>query len=181
MTWPEVQQKYRREAIRYLGSTASEQEISHFVCRRIVDKACSTSAFFDRMATDGMCTTSAMKLCSIVKKSPASAVHGSKGVHSVHDIQGVDSGSSADTGADANIGGNSDVYVDTIGYAGIDVCETQSAPAVRCCPVIYSSVSSVNMGASTLTRYGGKVKNVWSAAFNVLLMALSHNLSLRAV
>ena len=50
MTWKEVQDKYRKEAILTLGEDASEQEIEEFAYRRIVNRACSTSAMFDRIA-----------------------------------------------------------------------------------------------------------------------------------
>jgi hypothetical protein len=66
MTWGEVQEKYRKEARLYLGENAAEQDIAHFVYRRIVDKACSTSAFFDRMADHGLCSVAVDKFCGIL-------------------------------------------------------------------------------------------------------------------
>ena len=50
MTWQEVQLKYQKAAKIALGSNASQEDISFFVYRTIVQKSCSTNEFFDRMA-----------------------------------------------------------------------------------------------------------------------------------
>jgi len=50
MGWSQVKEKYRRQALRALGSSASEEDISLFVYGRIVDKACSTNVIFDTIA-----------------------------------------------------------------------------------------------------------------------------------
>jgi hypothetical protein len=73
MTWGEVQEKYRKEARLYLGENAAEQDIAHFVYRRIVDKACSTSAFFDRMADHGLCSVAVDKFCGILGEHTSTA------------------------------------------------------------------------------------------------------------
>ena len=41
MSWEEVQAKYAQEAIRELGQGASEEDISLFIYRRVVDRAVS--------------------------------------------------------------------------------------------------------------------------------------------
>lgn len=50
MTWEEVKEKYRRQAIKELGADASVDDIEYFIHKRVVDKACSTNQFFDRIA-----------------------------------------------------------------------------------------------------------------------------------
>lgn len=179
MTWPEVQQKYRKEALLYLGSSATEQEISHFVYRRIVDKACSTSAFFDRMATDGMCATSAKQLCSIVKSpnnGTAASVY-TNGEYSRITLLPNISTSAVDTDMRTETG------------LDMDPCETQFAPRISACcrnsgnsgirNKNWNRNSSMGGGVdrSTIAKLGSKIKSVWSAAFNVLLMLLAGNLS----
>lgn len=166
MTWPEVQRKYRKEALLYLGSGATEQEISYFVYRRIVDKACSTSAFFDRMATDGMCTTSARRLCSIIKSPNSStAIISGYSANTLRVSSNMVGSADGSTGAFVK-----DICTDT-GLAA-DLCETQVAPSIQLCCSGNSATHS-----STITKFGGKLRRFWSAAFNVLLMALSGSLS----
>lgn len=62
MTWAEVLGKYRKEAVTCLGESASEQEIATFVYNRIVERACSTNAFFDHWADHGFLATVADRL-----------------------------------------------------------------------------------------------------------------------
>ena len=68
-----MQQKYRNKALLCLGADATEQEIAHFVYGRIVDKACSTSRYFDRMAEEGAVKVSAERLCSMLLRGGAGA------------------------------------------------------------------------------------------------------------
>lgn len=56
MTWEEVKQKYKREVLRTMkaelrvGGSLSDEELESRVYQRIVDRACSTNAFFDQLA-----------------------------------------------------------------------------------------------------------------------------------
>mmetsp|Transcript_14538 Transcript_14538/g.24161 ORF Transcript_14538/g.24161 Transcript_14538/m.24161 type:complete len:467 (-) Transcript_14538:257-1657(-) len=66
MTWPEVKEKYRREARSILGEDATEEDIAMFVYRRIVDKSCSTNQFFDQMAYQGVLKATSNRLREMV-------------------------------------------------------------------------------------------------------------------
>ena len=66
MSWKEVQDKYRKDALSCLGPGASESELAAFVHGRIVDRACSTSVAFDDMASEGVarvCVRKAVEWC----------------------------------------------------------------------------------------------------------------------
>lgn len=56
MTWAEVKQKYKKEVLRTMkdelaaGSHISDEELENRVYKIILDRACSTNAFFDKIA-----------------------------------------------------------------------------------------------------------------------------------
>ena len=53
MTWPEVWRKYRQRARQELGPEASDAVLDHRAYELIVDRACATNDFIDRVAEDG--------------------------------------------------------------------------------------------------------------------------------
>lgn len=54
MTWPEIWRKYRQRARQELGSNATDAQLDHRAYELIVDRACATNDFIDRVAEEGI-------------------------------------------------------------------------------------------------------------------------------
>ena len=66
MTWPEVWRKYRDRARRELGESASDSELDHRAYELIVERACATNEFIDRVAEEGFVAKSLHRVPSEV-------------------------------------------------------------------------------------------------------------------
>jgi hypothetical protein len=66
LKWTEVLDKYRKQALQCLGEGANEDDVTQFVYRRIVERACSTSAFFDRLAEHGYWAALTDTVCGLL-------------------------------------------------------------------------------------------------------------------